>query len=106
MKNYPELLLSAVSRRKLVAVRDLILGAGGALAIGFEVGSSSQEAPVQPPAHEVVVQAPEVFQIAGKLCVDGTVYGMVGNQVEPLPNEGCSQNTTVINPDVRVGNNG
>ena len=108
MRKIGELPLLGTTGQRLAAVGFTILGAAGTTVGLAASGSFDAAALKQPAPHEVVTTYPdEVFQIVGKLCVNGTVYSVVDNRVEALPNEGCSQNTSTVsnNTDVTVSNN-
>jgi hypothetical protein len=103
MRKIGELPLLGTRGQRAVAAGFMALGAAGS-AVGFEASGAFSLQANTPPAHEVVVPSTEVFQIAGQLCVNGTVYGVVHKQVQPIPNSGCNENTVSNNPAISVNN--
>jgi hypothetical protein len=83
--------------RQAGALGLMVLGAGG-MALGLEAAGALSPAAVRPVVHERVIPGPpvqsEVFRMAGELCVDGTAYGAVHGQVEPLPNSACNESSS------------
>lgn len=94
MRKTAELPLLGSWNQRTAAIGFMVLGAAGA-SLGLGASGAFATPPRPPAIHERVINTPpEVFQMAGQLCVDGAVYGVVDHRVEPLPDSACNESST------------